>query len=379
VNLRIQTVLYEPVTSSLDRFAEALAQSLHVAQSRGGLDGVEIAFGDCSEGSALDTEALERLGRVLSPVTAGSSGVTYQPFGANLGHAGGQNRLFSATDPAELAGVGATFSGRAAGSTTDWSEPDEGSRIATDGGPAGSRSGRSYDRDELLLLLNPDVVVAPTTIAELVDVLANPSVGLAEAHQLPFEHPKEYDPATGSTPWCSLACALTRSSAYADLGGLDSDSFFLYGDDVDYSWRLRLAGYRIIYVARARVFHDKSLTATGARPISPAEERYAVEAELYLSWKYADHDPASPPDGSAHDGVDTEGFPTRRDAAAGAPLRGRVGDVALYYEAEGTPLQQEAVTAFRSRAAAGKLPPPVPGGAAVASFVDGGYARHRFA
>ena len=147
----------------------------------------------------------------------GGASFTYERFGQNLGHAEGQNRLFKKND------------------------------------------------SELLLLCNDDVVTGPLAVTELLlGLVACPEVGLVEAHQLPFENPKAYDPVTGETGWCSLACALTRASLFSELGGLDAETFFLHGDDVDYSWRVRLAGYQCSYRPSARVILDQRVDEFGA-------------------------------------------------------------------------------------------------------------------
>lgn len=52
---------------------------------------------------------------------------------------------------------------------------------------------------------------------------------------------------------CGAAAALRRS-AWEQLGGFD-ESFFLYYEDSDLSWRLRLAGWEVEYLDDARVDH----------------------------------------------------------------------------------------------------------------------------
>ena len=176
--------------------------------------------------------------------------------------------------------------------------------------------------------------------------LAVPGVGLAEARQLPFEHPKDYDATTGETSWASTACALVPAEVLRTVGGFDSDTFFLYCDDVDWSWQIRLAGYRIVLRDSARVFHDKRLTNEGRWAVSSAEEFYSAEASLLMAHKW------------------------------GRP------DLVKRYSADlkshGTPGQRRAVKAFETRRAEGRLPTPVPGADRVSSFVNGAYAVHRY-
>ena len=60
---------------------------------------------------------------------------------------------------------------------------------------------------------------------------------------------------------CGAALAL-RMSAVREVGGMDP-RYFLYYEDVDLSWRLWLAGYRVVYVPDAAVTHQHSATTGG--------------------------------------------------------------------------------------------------------------------
>ena len=54
--------------------------------------------------------------------------------------------------------------------------------------------------------------------------------------------------------WVSGACLCTRSSLWKQLGGLD-DRFFAHMEEIDYCWRLQLAGYRVTVVPDSTVYH----------------------------------------------------------------------------------------------------------------------------
>lgn len=60
------------------------------------------------------------------------------------------------------------------------------------------------------------------------------------------------------------AAALYRRQAIIDAGGFDED-YFCYVEDVDLGFRLRLAGYKAMYVADAVVHHIGSATTGGQR------------------------------------------------------------------------------------------------------------------
>ena len=52
------------------------------------------------------------------------------------------------------------------------------------------------------------------------------------------------------------AFLMLRREAYDKVGGLD-ESYFMYGEDIDYSWRIRLAGYKNYYLPAAHIIHFK--------------------------------------------------------------------------------------------------------------------------
>lgn len=58
------------------------------------------------------------------------------------------------------------------------------------------------------------------------------------------------------------AAALYRRQAVMDVGGFDED-FFCYIEDIDLGFRLRLAGYKAMYVPEAVVHHVGSATTGG--------------------------------------------------------------------------------------------------------------------
>ncbi|MEO8158530.1 MAG: glycosyltransferase family 2 protein [Betaproteobacteria bacterium] len=107
-----------------------------------------------------------------------------------------------------------------------------------------------------VLLLNQDVVLEPDALAILLSepTHAESNVAAWEMRQIPYEHPKDYDPATGEAPWVSGAAVLFRRKALVEVGGFEP-RIFLYGEDIELSWRLRAHGWRLHYVARAAVQH----------------------------------------------------------------------------------------------------------------------------
>src|ERR1700682_3407170 len=68
----------------------------------------------------------------------------------------------------------------------------------------------------VLLVLNQDCVLEPGVLESLLAAAGNGSDQIAawELRQIPYEHPKAYDPVTLDTPWASAAALLIRRSAF---------------------------------------------------------------------------------------------------------------------------------------------------------------------
>jgi GT2 family glycosyltransferase len=103
-----------------------------------------------------------------------------------------------------------------------------------------------------------------------------------ELRQKPYEHPKYYDPVTGSTNWNSHACVLLRRSAIQAIGGFD-ETLFMYGEDVELSYRLRRAGHVLRYCPQAVVWHFTYETVAQVKPLQYTGSTFA---NLYLRLKY---------------------------------------------------------------------------------------------
>jgi GT2 family glycosyltransferase len=224
--------------------------------------------------------------------------VDYLHFGANLGSAGGQNRLFEGME------------------------------------------------EDLVLVLNPDTYASPRLVVELASPLADPSIGIVEGRQVPLEHPKAHHPVAGDTSWACGACFLARAEVIKATKGFDTDLFFLYGDDVDFSWRARLAGWRVVHRPTARFFHDKRLTPDAVLEVTEAERRYAAEAAVLLPWRYS------------------------RPDVAEANLRS--------LEDSGDELCGTVAREMRERQKKGKMPRPLDPDHRVAQFIEDQFAEHRF-
>lgn len=133
-------------------------------------------------------------------------------------------------------------------------------------------------RNELVMLMNPDVVVDPYCFARLVEVLSgNDNVAVAQpkilhlggyidsaggmmdvlghgSHIGKFERDYGLYDEPSDILYATFACAMVRRSIYLRHGGMDS-RYFLYNEDLDFCWRSRLSGYQVVYVPKAVAYH----------------------------------------------------------------------------------------------------------------------------
>lgn len=201
---------------------------------------------------------------------------------------------------------------------------------------------------DYLMIMNPDVILSPHFFTAILHPFddTNNAVGLVEARQTPIEHPKEYDIETGETSWAATACALTPVSTFKAIDGFDEKTFFLYCDDVDYSWRVRLFGQKIIYQPIAPVFHPKRITKDGGWIASEAERYYSAEASLMMAYKWSNN-------------------------------RQWKRLIKEFNASQDDTLKKAAVT-FSERLAAGDLPSQLDATHQVATFSGNLYTNHRF-
>ena len=61
--------------------------------------------------------------------------------------------------------------------------------------------------------------------------------------------------------WVSGAAMLLRREAALEVGGFD-EAYFMYVEDVDFCWRLRRAGYRVVYDPSMRLLHHIGRTSS---------------------------------------------------------------------------------------------------------------------
>lgn len=84
---------------------------------------------------------------------------------------------------------------------------------------------------------------------------------------------------------CAAACMFTRK-AIIDVGPLD-ESLFVFMEDVDWSWRARLKGYRILTDPRSVIMHKRGISRPkGFRPHAGLLEHYAARNSIWTVIRY---------------------------------------------------------------------------------------------
>ena len=145
---------------------------------------------------------------------------------------------------------------------------------------AGCNLGAAQSSGELLVFLNPDTVVEPGWLAGLLQAYeADPAhTGIVMPQIVLYDAPDRLNTCGNALHylgfcWCpdyrkprlaasepfgvaiaSGACFLMPRALFERLSGFDDD-YFLYHEDVDLSWRTRLAGFDIICAPASVVRH----------------------------------------------------------------------------------------------------------------------------
>jgi GT2 family glycosyltransferase len=130
----------------------------------------------------------------------------------------------------------------------------------------GANTGAAAATGDLLLFLNPDVVLHAECLALLAEGLLKAPGVAGPAVQLQARVGKEYGgtidrlgyPAGLRSPGNPLyvpgSALATSRCTFQDLGGFD-ERYFMFVEDLDYCWRVLLAGGDVTVPANAEAFH----------------------------------------------------------------------------------------------------------------------------
>lgn len=140
----------------------------------------------------------------------------------------------------------------------------------------GHNANLSKAESNFFLVSNVDLEFEAETLIELLYQAKNDPQDVAqwECRQKPYEHPKHYNPVNGEVLWCSSACTLFRTKALREVSGYEP-LLFMYGEDVELSYRLRDKGYRLRYIPKATVWHYTYEAASQVKPVQFLGSTYA--------------------------------------------------------------------------------------------------------
>ena len=153
----------------------------------------------------------------------------------------------------------------------------------------GNNTGIRYAIDQhfdLIMLLNNDTIIDPSFASTLIDTLENDKsigaiqpkilynqerniiwnaggelnqfffltkpIGLDEKDIGQYDQPKEVD-------WITGCCFLVRTEIISKIGPLD-DKFFIYYEDSDWSFKIRLEGHKLWYEPSAKIYHEVGMS-----------------------------------------------------------------------------------------------------------------------
>ncbi|MFA5020598.1 MAG: glycosyltransferase family 2 protein [Patescibacteria group bacterium] len=154
-------------------------------------------------------------------------------------------------------------------------------------------------KDDYLALLNDDTIVDPAWLSRLIDLAESdakiaavqaklllwPEQDLINSYGnaltfLGFGYCNDYRQKDKAgepfeVPYPSGGAAVIKLSALAEIGLFDAE-LFMYHEDVDLGWRLRLSGYKVMLEPRAVVYHKYSFAKAAYKYYYMERNRLAV-------------------------------------------------------------------------------------------------------
>jgi N-acetylglucosaminyl-diphospho-decaprenol L-rhamnosyltransferase len=142
---------------------------------------------------------------------------------------------------------------------------------------AGSNLAVKQATGQYLLFLNPDVWLEPDCLEQAVRVAEEQQAGAcgvlvrdydddnfqsngAAGFDVTGQHIGQVQGDRPVELFCANGFFFIRTDLFRRIGGFD-DTFFLYGEEGDLSWRVWISGQRILYAPQARIHHRGAASA----------------------------------------------------------------------------------------------------------------------
>lgn len=119
---------------------------------------------------------------------------------------------------------------------------------------------------EYLFFLNPDTKIEPNVIKILVEAMQSDSnIGICGCQIRSYDGEKKWHTGIGldifgypvnnqKMFYVEGSALMVRAELFKQLGGFD-EQYFMFHEDVDLAWRARLAGYQVVAVPPAVIYH----------------------------------------------------------------------------------------------------------------------------
>jgi GT2 family glycosyltransferase len=152
----------------------------------------------------------------------------------------------------------------------------------------GCNLGASRAGGDVLVFLNPDTTIAPGAMTTLAAVLEDRSIGVAMPRLRLLEQPEVlnstgcvihisglawssgYGEPVGSVterreiPYANGSALAIRTELFREVGGF-TDEYFIYHEDLELCWRVRMRGRSVVLAPDADVFHDYDYARHGEK------------------------------------------------------------------------------------------------------------------
>jgi len=168
---------------------------------------------------------------------------------------------------------------------------------------AANNQGIAASRSPLVALLNNDAEADPEWLEEMVKLsMLHPEAGMIACKILTYEDPRRIDKVghliypdgqnrgrgagewdmgqydvVEEVAWPDGCACMFRREALEECGGFDED-FYMFGDDAELGLRLRIAGWKCLYVPTAVVKHHRG----GSAALGSTYRLYMIERNRVL-------------------------------------------------------------------------------------------------